>query len=300
MSSNINRVAVLGSGVMGGGIAAQIANAGCPVVLLDIVPHGVENRNQVADSAVQRLNKTGGFMHPENSRLVTTGNFEDDLNLLADCDWIVEAVIERLDIKSDLFKRIDAVRKPGSVISSNTSTIPLRLLVEGQSEAFAQDFVVTHFFNPPRHMRLLELVGSVWTRPEALEQIREFADVRLGKGIVTCKDTPGFIANRIGIYWMQCGLLSALEQDVTVEEADAVMSGPVGIPKTGIFGLWDLVGIDLGPHLIQSMTSTLEPADPFHPLANTPQLVKEMIASGYTGRKGKGGFYRMNKSNGKK
>lgn len=300
MSSNIKRVAVLGSGVMGGGIAAQVANAGFPVVLLDIVPDGAENRNQVAESAVQRLHKTGGFMQPDNANLLTIGNLEDDLDLLADCDWIVEAVIEHLDIKRDLYKRVDAVRKPGSVVSSNTSTIPLRLLVEGQTEAFTQDFLVTHFFNPPRHMRLLELVGSEKTRPEALEQIREFADVQLGKGIVACKDTPGFIANRIGIYWMQCGLLSAFEQGVTVEEADAVMSRPVGIPKTGIFGLWDLIGIDLGPHLINSMTSTLEPTDQFHPLAKTPQMISEMIAEDYTGRKGRGGFYRINKSNGKK
>ncbi|MEW8011805.1 MAG: 3-hydroxyacyl-CoA dehydrogenase/enoyl-CoA hydratase family protein [Candidatus Thiodiazotropha sp.] len=300
MSSNIKRVAVLGSGVMGGGIAAQVANAGFPVVLLDIVPDGAVNRNQVAESAVQRLHKTGGFMHPDNANLITTGNLEDDLELLADCDWIVEAVIEQLDIKHDLYRRVDAVRKTGSVVSSNTSTIPLRLLVEGQSEAFARDFLITHFFNPPRHMRLLELVGSEKTRPEALAQIRKFADVQLGKGIVACKDTAGFIANRIGIYWMQCGLLSAFELGVTVEQADAVMSRPVGIPKTGIFGLWDLIGIDLGPHLIRSMTSTLEPTDRFHPLAKTPQLVSEMIAEGYTGRKGRGGFYRMNKSNGKK
>ena len=296
----IKKVAVIGSGVMGSGIAAHVANAGFPVILLDIVPEGAESRNQLAENAVAHQLKVGGFMHSSAAELVSTGNLEDDLDLLLDADWIVEAIIERLDIKSGLYSKIDQYRKPGSIVSSNTSTIPLDLLVKGQSASFQKDFLVTHFFNPPRHMRLLELVGGKQTRPNALQQVREFADIHLGKGIVDCKDTPGFIANRIGVYWMQAGLLSAFEHDVTVEEADAVMSRPVGIPKTGVFGLWDLVGIDLGPHLIESMTSTLDPSDPFHQLASTPDRVTQMIKDGYIGRKGKGGFYRMNKSDGKK
>ncbi len=296
----IKKVAVIGSGVMGSGIAAHIANAGFSVTLLDIVPDNTENRNQLAENAVARQLKAGGFIHPSAAGLVQTGNLEDHLDLLSNVDWIVEAVIEQLDIKSNLYRRIDKVRQPGSIVSSNTSTIPLEVLIKGQSEAFQQDFLITHFFNPPRHMRLLELVSSKWTRPHAVQQIREFTDIHLGKGIVDCKDTPGFIANRIGIFWMQAGLISAFQHHITVEEADAIMSRPVGIPKTGIFGLWDLVGIDLGPHMINSMTSMLKPSDPFHLLTNTPERVKKMIADGYIGRKGKGGFYRLNKTDGKK
>jgi len=239
-------------------------------------------------------------MHPENEKQITTGNLEDDLHLLADCDWILEAVIENLDIKRDLYQRIDQVRKPGSIVSSNTSSIPLSLLVEGQSVAFCENFLVTHFFNPPRHLRLLELVGGEKTNQKAMQAMHEFADIKLGKVIVDCKDTPGFIANRIGIFWMQSGLLSAFEHGISVTEADAVMSRPVGIPKTGVFGLWDLVGIDLGPHLIQSLTSTLDATDPFQQIASLPALVEQMIGEGYTGRKGKGGFYLMQKVDGKK
>ena len=231
---------------------------------------------------------------------VITGNLDDDLDKVADADWIIEAIVENLDIKRALYRRLDEVRKPGSVVSSNTSTIPLGLLIEGQSESMQADFLITHFFNPPRHMRLLELVSGDSTRSDALESVREFSDVRLGKSIVDCKDTPGFIANRIGIFWLQKGLLSAIEHGVSVEEADALMSRPVGIPKTGIFGLWDLVGIDLGPHLIDSMTATLGEKDAFLKLARTPQIVTDMIQNGYTGRKGKGGFYRMNRSEGNK
>lgn len=298
----INKVAVIGAGVMGAGIAAHVANAGVPVVLLDIVPDGADNRNVIAESAVQKLLKTepAAFMHKKNAKLVTTGNIEDHLDLLADCDWIIEAVIERLDIKQALYKKIDAVRKPGSLVSSNTSTIPLDRLVQGLPDGFADDFLITHFFNPPRYMRLLELVGGARTRGDALPVVGEFCDRRLGKGVVKCKDTPGFIANRIGIYWIQTAVLEAINLGVTVEEADAVLSKPVGIPKTGVFGLSDLVGIDLMPHLMTSMKSTLPPTDAFHAVAEIPKLIERMIADGYTGRKGKGGFYRINKTGGQK
>ncbi|GAB4359642.1 MAG: 3-hydroxyacyl-CoA dehydrogenase/enoyl-CoA hydratase family protein [Gammaproteobacteria bacterium] len=298
----IQKVAVIGAGVMGAGIAAHVANAGIPVVLLDIVPEGAENRNVIAETAVQKLLKSepAAFMHKRNAKLVTTGNIEDHLELLADCDWIIEAVIERLDIKQSLFQKLESVRKPGSLVSSNTSTIPLEKLVEGLPGRFAEDFLITHFFNPPRYMRLLEIVGGPKTRADALSTIRDFCDRRLGKGVVECKDTPGFIANRIGIYWIQVAVLEAIEMGVTVEEADAVMSRPVGIPKTGVFGLSDLVGLDLMPHLMESMKSTLPADDAFHSVARIPELIERMIADGYTGRKGKGGFYRLNREGGKK
>lgn len=298
----IRKVAVIGAGVMGAAIAAHIANAGVPVILLDRVPEGAENRSVIAEDAVNKMIKTepAPFMHKRNARLVTPGNIEDHLDLLADCDWIIEAVIERLDIKQVLYRQIDQVRKPGSAISSNTSTIPLQDLVQGLSDTFAADFIITHFFNPPRYMRLLELTAGEKSRPEVVEAIRNFADLSLGKGVVDCKDTPGFIANRIGIYWIQTSILEAIELGLTVEEADAVVGRPMGIPKTGVFGLSDLVGIDLMPHLLESMQRTLPESDPFHAKATIPELISRMIDDGYTGRKGKGGFYRLNREGGKK
>ncbi len=298
----INQVAIIGAGVMGAGIAAHMANAGVPVVLLDIVPQGADNRNVVAESAVKKLLKTepAAFMHKRNARLVTTGNIEDHLGLLANCDWIIEAVIERLDIKQNLYRQIDAVRKPGSIVSSNTSSIPLDHLVADLPEGFAQDFLITHFFNPPRYMRLLEIVKGRQTREDAVSDVAAFCDHRLGKGVVDCKDTPGFIANRIGIYWIQVAVLEAFRMGIPVEVADAVIGKPLGIPKTGVFGLSDLVGLDLMPHLMQSMTSTLPEGDAFFEVAEIPPLLQKMIAEGYTGRKGKGGFYRINREGGGK
>jgi 3-hydroxyacyl-CoA dehydrogenase len=298
----INKVAVIGAGVMGAGIAAHMANAGVPVVLLDIVPEGAANRSVIAETAVKKLLKTepAAFMHKRNAKLVTSGNIEDHLELLAGCDWIIEAVIERLDIKQDLYRKIDAVRKPGSLVSSNTSTIPLDRLVAGTPAGFAEDFLITHFFNPPRYMRLLEIVKGERTRDQALADLRLFCDHRLGKGIVDCKDTPGFIANRIGIYWIQTAVLEAFRMGVSVETADAVIGKPVGIPKTGVFGLSDLVGLDLMPHLMQSLKATLPADDPFFEVAEIPPLLERMIADGYTGRKGKGGFYRINREGGGK
>jgi 3-hydroxyacyl-CoA dehydrogenase len=299
---DIQKVAVIGAGVMGAGIAAQVANAGVPVVLLDIVPEGADNRNVIAESAVQRLLKSqpAAFMHKRNAKLVTTGNLEDNLDLLADCDWIIEAIVERLDIKQSLYRKLDSVRKPGSLVSSNTSTIPLHKLVEDMPAQFAADFLITHFFNPPRYMRLLELVAGDNTRADAAPALRDFCDRRLGKGVVDCKDTPGFIANRIGIYWIQTAMLEAIDLGIRVEEADAVLGKPVGIPKTGVFGLNDLVGLDLLPHILDSMSSTLPADDAFHAQAKIPPVIERMLAEGYTGRKGKGGFYRINREGGKK
>ncbi|MEZ5918866.1 MAG: 3-hydroxyacyl-CoA dehydrogenase NAD-binding domain-containing protein [Alphaproteobacteria bacterium] len=288
----IEKVAVIGSGVMGSGIAAQIANAGADVVLLDIK---VEGKNLAAD-AVARMLKTdpAPFMHKRNAKRITCGNLDDDLALLGECDWIIEVVLEDLKIKHATYEKIDAHRKKGSVVSSNTSTIPLHKLVEGFSNEFAADFLITHFFNPPRYMRLLELVVSDKTRKDAAAEIREFCDVRLGKGVVQCHDTPGFIANRLGVFWLTAGINEALNQGVSVEIADAVMSKPCGIPKTGIFGLVDLVGIDLMPHLAESLLSTLPEQDAYRDIFVDYPFVHQMIEAGYTGRKGKGGFYRLN------
>ena len=300
--AEIKKVGVIGAGVMGAGIAAHITNAGVPVVLLDIVPEGAENRNAIAEDAVKKLLKAdpAAFMHERHAKLITTGNIEDHLDRVADCDWIIEAVIEKLDAKHAIYGKIDAVRKPGSIVSSNTSTIPLAVLCEGMPGGFARDFLITHFFNPPRYMRLLELVAGEKTRADALQAVRRFADVALGKGVVDCKDTPGFIANRIGIYWLQCGVLEAMEAGLTVEEADAVCGRPMGIPRTGVFGLLDLVGLDLMPHVLDSLAGALPETDAFHAVRREPELIRKMIADGYTGRKGKGGFYRLDTSSGKR
>ncbi len=305
-SNTIKKVAVIGAGVMGSGIAAHVANAGIPVVLLDIVPEGAENRSVIAEGAVQKLlkQKPAPLMHKRNAKRITTGNLEDDLELVADCDWICEAIIEQVAPKHDLYKRLDGVRKQGSIVTSNTSTIPLNKLVEGLPESFARDFAITHFFNPPRYMRLLELVADEKTRADAMDALRAFGDVALGKEVVDCKDTPGFIANRIGIYWSYTALSAAYDFGLTVEETDSIVGKPMGIPKTGIFGLIDLTGIDLAPHVNASMLDLLPDSDPFcqafredHPL--NAQIMK-MIGEGYTGRKGKGGFYRMVKDNGRR
>jgi 3-hydroxyacyl-CoA dehydrogenase len=294
----INKVAVIGSGVMGGGIAAHVANAGIPVVLLDIVPAGAANRNVVAEQAIERLLKTdpAPFMHRDFARLVTPGNLEDHLGWLAECDWIVEVVLEKLEVKHATFAKIEKVRKPGSIVSSNTSTIPLKDLVEGLPESFQRDFLITHFFNPPRYMRLLEIVAGPTTRADAVKTIAEFCDISLGKGVIHAKDTPGFIANRIGGMWIQSALQSAFDLGLSVEEADAVMGRPFGMPRTGIFGLLDLVGIDLTPQVAASMQRSLAKDDPYLRIYKDRPLIARMIAEGYTGRKGKGGFYRMTRS----
>jgi 3-hydroxyacyl-CoA dehydrogenase len=296
----IRTATVIGAGVMGAGIAAQFANAGVPVLLLDIVPDGAANRNALAEGAIAKMLRTkpAPFMAARAAELVTAGNIEDHLGHVAGTDWIIEAVVERLDVKQALYRKIDTARKPGTAVSSNTSTIPLHLLTEGQSKAFRRDFLITHFFNPPRYMRLLEMVTGPNTDASLAAEVSRCADRVLGKSIVRCKDSPGFIANRLGAYWLQVGVIEALDAGLTIEEADAVMGKPVGIPKTGVFGLIDLVGLDLMPHINASLEKALPPSDAFH-TANRPlPLIQKMIADGYTGRKGKGGFYRLNRAGG--
>jgi 3-hydroxyacyl-CoA dehydrogenase len=303
MSDNlIKKVCVIGAGTMGAGIAAQVANAGVPVLLLDIVPKDGANRNAIAEGAVAKMLKTepAPFMSKAAAKLVETGNIEDHLGRIAECDWVVEAVIERLDIKQGLYAKIEAVKREGTAVSSNTSTIPLGQLVEGRSEAFQRDFLITHFFNPPRYMRLLEIVTGPATDAAVAAKVEQFADVAMGKTVVRANDTPGFIANRIGTYWIQLGLNAAFDMGITVELADAIAGKPMGVPKTGIFGLVDLVGIDLMPHLQASLTSTLPQDDAYHAIARSHPLIEKMIGEGYTGRKGKGGFYRLNKEQGRR
>lgn len=295
MSEPIRKVAVIGAGVMGAGIAAHVANAGIPVLLLDLTA-------EMAAGAVQKMLKAdpAPFMSRAAAKLVSTNSIDAGLDQLAECDWIVEAVVERLDVKQDLYRKIAAVKKAGAVVSSNTSTIPLATLMEGLPGDFAADFVITHFFNPPRYMRLLEVVAGAATKPATVARISDFGDRLLGKTVVHCKDTPGFIGNRIGVYWLQAAVSHALDEGVSVEEADAVIGKTFGIPKTGVFGLLDLVGLDLMPHVISSMAGALPSSDPIHAVVRDVPVLRQMIADGYIGRKGKGGFYRLNRAGGGK
>ncbi|MBT5952429.1 MAG: 3-hydroxyacyl-CoA dehydrogenase/enoyl-CoA hydratase family protein [Methylococcales bacterium] len=297
----ISKVAVIGAGVMGASIAAHISNAGIPVYLLDIVLKNNRNRNQLAETAIKRLLsvRPAAFMKPANARLITPGNIEDHLDKVAEVDWVIEAVVEDPAIKNNLYQKLNLLCAPDTVISSNTSTLPVSVLIDGLPETFTRRFFISHFFNPPRYMPLLEVVITSTTQPALVQPVIEFADHQLGKGIVYCNDTPGFIANRIGIYWLQCGMNSAIAMGLTIEQADAALQ-PFGIPKTGIFGLLDLVGLDLMPAIMLSMKKALPETDAFHQISHIPDLVNEMIAKGYTGRKGKGGFYRLNTTDGQR
>jgi len=294
----IRKVCVIGAGVMGAGIAAQVANAGVPVLLLDIVPKEGDDRDAVAKGAVAKMLKTdpAPFMSKAAAKLIETGNIEDHLSKVAECDWIVEAVVERLDIKQQLYAKLEAVKRHGTAVSSNTSTIPLSALTEGRSEQFRRDFLITHFFNPPRYMRLIEIVRGADTDPVVAAGVEHFVDHRMGKRVVSAKDSPGFIANRIGSYWLTVAVNAAMQQGLTIEEADQIGGKPMGVPKTGIFGLLDLVGVDLMPLLAKSLSSTLPAGDPYFDTVRDLPLVTQMIADGYTGRKGKGGFYAFDKA----
>ena len=309
---NIEKDAVIGAGLMGSGIAAHVANAGIPVTLLDIVPKEAPNRNVIAENAVNNMLKPvkmgspTPLMHKKNAKLITTGNLEDDLKLIGDADLIIEVVLEKLEIKHDVFQKIDKFRKKNSIVTSNTSTIPREMLVRGMPESFAKDFMISHFFNPPRYLRLLEIIAGNEVSREKVEAITKFCDLSLGKEVVICNDTPGFIGNRIGTYWTLVGMIEAVKLGLTVEEADAIMGRPIGAPKTGIFGLLDVVGLDLIPHVTESMSSNLSDEDMYNLSVKEQEslgldkILEAMISEGYTGRKGKGGFYRLNTETGKK
>lgn len=306
----IEKVTVIGAGLMGSGIAAQVANAGIPVNLLDIVPKDARNRNTISQSAISqmlkpvKLGSPSQLMHPDNANLITAGNLEDDLDLMGDSDLIIEVVIEKLEIKHEVFKKIEKYRKDSSIVTSNTSTIPRSQLVDGMPNSFTEDFFITHFFNPPRYLRLLEIVAGKEVDSGKLKAITDFCDIKLGKEVVICNDTPGFIGNRIGMYWSLTAMVEAFKAGLTVDEADAIMGRPIGAPKTGVFALGDVVGLDLIPHVTESLSRNLPVNDDYN-LGVKEQsqlgidlLLKEMVSTGYTGRKGKGGFYRINESSG--
>ena len=288
----ISKVAVIGAGTMGAGIAGQVANAGIEVWLLDLP--GADNPNALAERGLERLRDPNqpGLISKDAEAFIHLGNTRDNFAELADCDWVAEAVVERLDIKKDLYRRLDDVCHERAIITSNTSTIPIRLLVEDMPPAFRRRFAITHFFNPVRFMRLLELVRGEDTDAAVIDELADFCEQQLGKGVVPCLDTPGFLGNRVGVFTIQCALQAAFDMGLTPLEADAIFGRPMGIPKTGVFGLYDLIGIDLMSDVVQSLVNILPADDPFHAEATKIPLMTQMIAAGQTGNKQGKGFYR--------
>jgi 3-hydroxyacyl-CoA dehydrogenase len=301
MSRKIRQAAVIGSGVMGGGIAALLASAGIKTLLLDIVPPDLKEeekkdrkaRNRIVAAGLENVRKSrpAALMHPKDIELISIGNMEDDFDKLADCDWIVEVVVENLKIKQDLLKRIEKVRKPTAVISTNTSGIPLKAMSEGLGTELKQHFLGTHFFNPVRYMKLLEIIPGAETLPEVLDFMADFGERRLGKGIVWAKDTPNFIGNRIGVQSMARGMQLMVEEGLTVAEVDALFGPAMGRPKTGMFKTTDLVGLDIMYHVAKN-TYDLVKDDESRASFVLPDFFNQMIEKKLLGNKTKAGFYK--------
>ena len=287
----IKNVVVIGSGTMGSGIAAHLCNANVPVTLLDL-------KTEISEKARERIHKSRPPLLIDKSKInnIKVGNISDDFDVVKNADWIVEAVVERIDIKHQIYEKIFKARKDGAIVSSNTSSIPIKVLSEHLTDIEKKDFCITHFFNPVRYMGLLEIVKNENNDLNKINQLKEFCEVELGKGAIVCNDTPGFLGNRVGVYAMQVAMTEAFKMKLSVEEADAIFGRPMGIPKTGVFGLYDLIGIDLMADVLKSFIKELPETDEFHEVAKEIPLVKKLIETGYTGRKGKGGFYRMNKT----
>ena len=291
----IKKVVVIGSGTMGSGIAAHLCNANIPVTLLDL-------KTEISEKARDRIFKSRPPLLIDKSKInnINIGNINDDFGLVKDADWIVEAVVERIDIKHNIYEKIFKTRKSGAIVSSNTSSIPIKVLSKNLSEDEKKDFCITHFFNPVRYMGLLEIVKNENNDLEKINSLKKFCEIELGKGAIICNDTPGFLGNRVGVYAMQIAMNEAFRMKLSIEEADAVFGRPMGIPKTGVFGLYDLIGIDLMADVLKSFIKELPKNDPFQEVAKEIPLITKLIQTGYTGRKGKGGFYRMNKQNNQK
>ena len=291
----IEKVVVIGSGTMGSGIAAHLCNANVPVTLLDL-------KTEISEKARERIYKSRPPLLTDKTKIdnIKVGNINDNFDVVKDADWVVEAVVERIDIKHNIYEKIFKNRKKGAIVSSNTSSIPIKVLSEKLSQEEKKDFCITHFFNPVRYMGLLEIVKNENNDLNKINSLKKFCEIELGKGAIVCNDTPGFLGNRIGVYAMQVAMTEAFKMKLSIEEADAVFGRPMGIPKTGVFGLYDLIGIDLMADVLKSFIKELSENDPFQIVAKEIPLVKKLIETGYTGRKGKGGFYRMNKENNKK
>lgn len=280
----IRRVAVLGAGTMGSRIAAHLANAKIPSLLLDL-----DRPDKAIEAALK--GRPGAFFVPESTRLITTGTFDNDLPQVKDCDWIIEAVTENLAIKRSLYDRLIPHRTEGSIVSTNTSGIPLARIAEGYPPEFREHFLGTHFFNPPRYLHLVEIIPGPETGYDIFASISDFCDRLLGKGVVHCKDTPNFIANRIGAFFGSTVQRLTLEYDLTIEEVD-VLTGPlIGLPKSATYRLLDIVGIDVWEHVTKNLHSAV-PNDPFRDQFQTAPFVREMIDRGWLGDKSGQGFYK--------
>jgi 3-hydroxyacyl-CoA dehydrogenase len=302
----VKKAAVLGAGTMGAQIAAHLANAGIPTLLLDIVPRdgspAGQDRNAIARAGFEAAKKAkpAAFFTSELSSLVTVGNFEDDLAKLKDCDLIIEAVVENPEIKRSLYEKVEQHRRPGSIVASNTSGIPLRQLAEGRSEDFRAHFLGMHFFNPPRYMHLVEIIRTEWTKPEVSCSMFGFLDERLGKGVVVAKDRPNFIANRIGTFGAVVTMRAMLDDGYSFEEVDKITGPATGRPKTATFRTFDLVGLDVFAHVVKNLHENL-PDDPEREMFVVPEFVTKMIERGLLGNKTKSGFYQRKKGeNGKR
>ncbi|MGM1048923.1 MAG: 3-hydroxyacyl-CoA dehydrogenase NAD-binding domain-containing protein [Bacillota bacterium] len=309
-SRTISKAAVIGSGVMGSGIAAHLANAGIPCLLLDIVPKSLtpeeekagltlddpKVRNRLAAKAVAGLPKasTAPLYSPDFAKRITPGNTEDHLNLLKEVDWIIEVVTERLEIKKSILSLIEGVRKEGAIVSTNTSGISVNEMAEDCSEEFRRHFLGTHFFNPPRHMKLLEIIPGFDTDPEITAFMTEFCEKRLGKGVVLAKDTPNFISNRIGTYGLLVTLKEMIENGYTVEEVDAATGPVLGRPKSATFRTLDLVGIDTFVHVARNVYDSV-PDGAEKNVFTVPEVMNELVTRGWTGEKGGQGFYKKMK-----
>ncbi|MDA9838998.1 3-hydroxyacyl-CoA dehydrogenase NAD-binding domain-containing protein [Candidatus Pelagibacter sp.] len=288
---DIKKVVVIGSGTMGSGIAAHLCNADVPVTLLDLT-------TEISEKARDRIFKSKPPLLLDKSQIenIKVGNINDNFDVVKDADWVVEAVVERIDIKHNIYEKIFKNRKEGAIVSSNTSSIPIKVLSEKLTSEEKKDFCITHFFNPVRYMGLLEIVKNENNDLAQINSLKKFCELELGKGAIVCNDTPGFLGNRIGVFAMQVAMTEAFKMKLSIEEADAIFGRPMGIPKTGVFGLYDLIGIDLMADVLKSFIKELSENDPFQEVAKEIPLVKKLIETGYTGRKGKGGFYRMNKT----
>lgn len=308
MSIRIRKVAVLGAGVMGSGIAGHLANAGIPSLLLDIVPPKAAEgeatgtrlfRDKFAASALVQLGKAkpAPLFTARATGLIEVGNFDDDLARISECDWVVEVVKEDLKVKQAIFERVDKHMKPGSIISSNTSGMSIKGMTEGRSAAFRKNFLVTHFFNPVRYMRLLELVAGEQTSPEVMKTMAKFGEEILGKGIVFGKDTTNFIANRIGTYGMMRILNGMQQAELSIEEADKIFGQAMGRPKSAVFNTADVVGLDTFSHVAKNCYDTLT-NDEERETFKLPEFVEKLVAKGSLGRKSGAGFYRKDKATG--
>jgi len=307
MKRRIEKAAVLGAGTMGSRIAAHLANAGLPCILLDIVPPDLKpgapagDRNKIVRAGLEaaKKSKPAAFFVPALAEKISIGNFEDDLARCAEADWIIEVVAENLEIKRNLLSRLAQFRKPGAIVTTNTSGLPVHLIAESMSEEFQQHWAGTHFFNPPRYMKLVEVIPGPKTSSEVIETLHEFCDLRLGKGVVIAKDTPNFIANRIGTYSMLNAIRLMTTLGMTVEEVDASTGPAVGWPKSATFRTADLVGLDVLVHVIKNIFETA-PNDESHEMYKVPPLIEEMVRRGWLGDKTGQGFYKKVKGEGEK